>query len=215
MPGARDTELLNYIRSYGQTPPSPPQCQFNHWGLTVYLPPEPAQQCEPPADYVAFAQFMEQMLPHCRVFMSACPGTRGEDPQKVLQAFIDHFMTPSPDNPIPNFRRYGHKGHGQPYPIWFLKCFCNFLKERYPAADKAAAVPLLPPRAAVNPVGPPTPPASSPPKADNVMPFHSDRPPAVPERPRQERPQSTRANPFHEPGEVPPAIVEINLSLDD
>ena len=157
MPGARDTELLNYIRSYGQTPPSPPQCQFNHWGLTVYLPPELAQQFQPPADYVAFAEFMAQMLPHCRVFMSAYPGTRGEDPQKVLQAFIDHFMTPSPDNPIPNFRRYGHKGHGQPYPIWFLKCFCNFLKEHYPAADKAVAVPLLPPRSAVNPFGPPTP----------------------------------------------------------
>jgi hypothetical protein len=44
------------------------------------------------------------------------------------------------------------------------------------------------------------------------MPFHSDRPHVVPERPRQERPQSTHANPFHEPGEVPPAIVEINLS---
>jgi hypothetical protein len=50
MPGARDTELLNYIRSYDQTPPSPPQCQFNHWGLTVYLPPELAQQFEPPAE---------------------------------------------------------------------------------------------------------------------------------------------------------------------
>ena len=99
MPGARDTELLNYIRSYDQTPPSPPQCQFNHWGLTVYLPPELAQQFEPPADSVAFAEFMAQMLPHCRVFMSAWPGTRGEDPHKVLQAFIDHFMTPSPNNP--------------------------------------------------------------------------------------------------------------------
>ena len=74
MPGARDTELLNYIRSYDQTPPAPPQCQFNHWGLTVCLPPELAQQCEPPADSVAFAEFMEQMLPHCRVFMSALAG---------------------------------------------------------------------------------------------------------------------------------------------
>ena len=82
MPGARETELLNYIRSYDQTPPSPPQCQFNHWGLTVYLPPELANQCEPPADSVAFAEFMEQMLPHGRVFMSAYPGTRGEDPQQ-------------------------------------------------------------------------------------------------------------------------------------
>jgi hypothetical protein len=45
--------------------------------------------------------------------------------------------------------------------------------------------------------------------------LRSDRPPAVPKRPRQERPQPTRANPFHEPGEVPPAIVEINLSLGD
>src|ERR1700730_9674160 len=112
MPGARDTELLNNTRSAGQAPPSPPQCQFNHWGLTVYLPPELAKQFEPPADYVAFAEFMEQMLPQCRVFMSAYPGTRAEDPHKILQAFIDHFMTPSPDNPIPNFRRYGHKGHG-------------------------------------------------------------------------------------------------------
>jgi hypothetical protein len=33
MPDARDTELLNHIRSYGQTPPPPPECQFNHWGL--------------------------------------------------------------------------------------------------------------------------------------------------------------------------------------
>jgi hypothetical protein len=201
MPGARDTELLNYIRSYGQTPPSPPQCQFNHWGLTVSLPPELAKQFEPPADYVAFAEFMEQMLPHCRVFMSAYPGTRGEDPHKVLQAFINHFMTPSPDNPIPNFRRYGHKGHGQPYPIWFLKCFCNFLKERYPAANKAKEVPLLPPRDAVNPFGPPTPPPSSPPKRDKVVPFHSDRPPAGPARPRKERPQPTPENPFQQTGE--------------
>jgi hypothetical protein len=30
-----------------------------------------------------------------------------------------------------------------------------------------------------------------------------------------QRAQSTRANPFHEPGEVPPAIVDINLSLND
>jgi hypothetical protein len=50
---------------------------------------------------------------------------------------------------------------------------------------------------------------------DKVVPLRSDRPHAVPERPRKERPQSTRANPFHEPGEVPPAIVEINLSLGD
>jgi hypothetical protein len=132
VPGARDTELLNYIGSYGQTPPAPPECQFNHWGLTVYLAPELAKQFEPPADYLAFAEFMEQMLPQCRVFMSACPGTRGEDPQKVLQAFIDHFMTLSPDKPVPNFRRYGHKGHGQPYPIWFLKCFCNFIEGTLP-----------------------------------------------------------------------------------
>ena len=27
--------------------------------------------------------------------------------------------------------------------------------------------------------------------------------------------KSPNANPFHEPGEVPPAIVEINLSLND
>ena len=144
---------------------------------------------------------MEQMLPHCRVFMSAYPGTRDKDPQKVLQAFIDHFMTPSPDNPIPNFRRYRHKGHGQPYPIWFLKCVCNFLKERYPVAGKAKEVPLLPPRAAVNPFGPPTPPASSPPTGDTVVPFQSDRPHAGPERPRKERPPPTPANPFKQPGE--------------
>ncbi len=125
MSGARDTELLNYIRSYDQTPLSPPQCQFNHWGLTVYLPLELAQQFEPPADYVAFAEFMEQMLPHCRAFMSAYPGTRDEDPQKVLQAFIDHFTTPSPDNPIPNFRRYGHKGHGQPNPGSYDPAFAD------------------------------------------------------------------------------------------
>jgi hypothetical protein len=202
MPGARDTELLNYIRSYGQTPPSPQECQFNHWGRTVYLSPELAKQFDPPADYLAFADFMEQMLPHCRGFMSSCPGTRAEDPQKVLQAFINHFMTPSPDNPIPNFRRYGHKGHGQPYPIWFLKCFCNFLKEHYPASGKAAEVPLPPPRSKVNPFGPATPPSSSPPKLDKVVPLRSDRPHAVPERPRQERPQRTRENSFYEPRET-------------
>ena len=167
MPGARDTELLNFMRSYDQTPPAPPQCQFNHWGLTVYLPPELAKQFEPPADSVAFAEFMEQMLPHCRVFMSVYTGTRAEDPHKVFPAFIDHFMTPSPANPIPNFRRYGHKGHGQPYPIWFLKCFSS----------------------------------SSPPKGDKVVPFHSDRPHAVPKRPRKERPQPTRENPFQQTGE--------------
>ena len=83
------------------------------------------------------------------------------------------------------------------------------------AGGEAAAVPLLPPRAAVDPFGPPTPPSSSPPKADNVMPFHSDRPPVVPERPRQERPRPTRANPFHAPGEVSPAIIKINLDDDE
>jgi hypothetical protein len=107
----------------------------------------------------------------------------------------------TPNNPIPNFRRYGHKGHGQPYPNWFLKCFCNFLKERYPAANKATEVPLLPPRAAVNPFGPPVPPASSPPTGDKVVPFQSDRPHAGPERPRKERPQPNPANPFQQPGE--------------
>lgn len=30
-----------------------------------------------------------------------------------------------------------------------------------------------------------------------------------------QRAQSTRANPFHQPGEVPPAIIDINLSLND
>jgi hypothetical protein len=131
-----------------------------------------------------------------------------------LQAFIQHFLTPSPDNPIPNYQRYGHKGHGQPYPIWFLKCFCNFLKEHYPAAGQAQDVPMLPPRQAVDPFGPPTPPSSSPPKVDKVVPLRPDQINAVPERPRPERPQSTRANPFFEPGDVPPASVEIKLSLD-
>jgi hypothetical protein len=215
MPDARDSELLNHIRSYGQTPPPPPECQFNHWGLTVYLAPELAKQFEPPADPPAFAEFMERMLRHCRVFMSAYPGTRGENPHKVLQAFIHHFLTPSPDNPIPNYQRYGHKGHGQPYPIWFLKCFCNFLKEHYPAAGQAQDVPLLPPRSAVDPFGPATPPSSSPPKVDKVVPLHSERPHAVPERPRPERPQRTRANPFRQPEEAQFALKENKLSLND
>ena len=107
MPNARDTELLNCIRSYDQ---SPPKCQFDHWGLTVLLPPELAKQFEAPARHLAFCSFFEQMLPHCRTFISACPGTRAEKPEEVLQAFINHFVTPSKDNPIPNFQRYGHKG---------------------------------------------------------------------------------------------------------
>jgi hypothetical protein len=37
MSGARDTELLNYIRSYGQTEASRPPCKFEHWGITVTL----------------------------------------------------------------------------------------------------------------------------------------------------------------------------------
>jgi hypothetical protein len=60
---------------------------------------------------------------------------------------------------------------------------------------------LLAPRPAVNPFGPPTPPSSSPPKEDKVVPFHADRPHAGPERPRKERPQPTRENPFQQPGE--------------
>ena len=138
-----------------------------------------------------------------------------------MQAFIQHFLTPSPDNPIPNYQRYGHKGHGQPYPIWFLKCFCNFLKEHYPAAGKAQDVPMLPPRQAVDPFGPATPPSSSPPKGDKVVLLRPDQINAVPERPRPERPQRTRANPFVEPEEkrdvahVQPAPVEIKLHLYD
>ena len=164
MSDARDTELLNYIRSYGQTEASPPPCKFEHWGLTVILSPKLAKQFEPPADHVVFADFMEEMLPHCQAFRSTYPGTRAEDAHKVMQAFIDHFVTPSKDNPIPNFQRYGHKGRAQPYAIWFLKCFCNFLKERYPVAHKTTEVPLLPPRAAVYPFGPAAPPSSSPPR---------------------------------------------------
>ena len=203
MPNARDTELLNCIRSYDQ---SPPKCQFDHWGITVFLPPELAKQFEAPARHLAFSLFFQQMLPHCRTFISACPGTRAEDPEEVLQAFINHFVTPSKDNPIPNFQRYGHKGQGQPYAIWFLKCFCNFLKEHYPASGKAKDVPLLPSREPVNPFGPAAPPSSSPQK---VVPLRSDRPNAVPERPRKERPQPTPENPFHEWDEL--AIIEIPL----
>jgi hypothetical protein len=114
MPDARDTELLKYIRAYGQSPPPPPPCKFEHWGATVVLSPELAKQFEPPADALAFAEFMAQMLPHCRRFISGYPGTRGEDHEKVLQAFTDHFLTPSPGNPIPNFRRYGHKAEHCP-----------------------------------------------------------------------------------------------------
>jgi hypothetical protein len=211
MPNARDTELLKYIRSYDQTPP---KSQFDHWGLTVFLPPELAKQFEAPADRVAFSSFFEQMLPDCRAFMSACPGTRAEDPEKVLQAFIDHFLTRSKDNPIPNFRRYGHKGRAQPYAIWFLKCFCNFLKEHYPASGKAKDGPLLPSRELVNPFGPVAPPSSSLQTVDNiVVPLRSDRPNAVPERARKERPQRTRENPFHEAGEGwDDGIAEIILS---
>ncbi len=85
MPNARDTELLNCIRSYDQ---SPPKCQFDHWGVTVFLPPELAKQFEAPARHIAFSSFFQQMLPHCRTFISACPGTGAEDPEEVLQAFI-------------------------------------------------------------------------------------------------------------------------------
>jgi hypothetical protein len=213
MPDPRDTELLKYIRAYDQAPPSPPPCQFDHWGLTVFLPPELAKQFEPPADELAFAEFMEQMLPHCRAFMSVCRGTRAEDHEKVFQA----FLTPSPNNPIPNFRRYGHKGRAQPYAIWFLKCFCNFLKERYPVSGKGPEVPLLPTRIAVYPFGPPNPPSSSPPM-DKVVPFRSDRPNAMPERARPEPPQPSGENPFQPPGEGRPVAnlsIELNMSIDD
>jgi hypothetical protein len=210
MPSARDTELLKYIRSYDQTLPSPPQCQFDHWGLTVFLPPEMAKQFEAPADRMVFSSFFEQMLPHCRTFIATCPGTRAEDPQNVLQTFIDHFLTPSKDNPIPNFRRYGHKGGAQPYAIWFLKCFCNFLKEHYRASGKAKEGPLLPTREPVNPFGPVASPSSSLQKVNNiVVPLRSDRPNAVPERARKERPQPTRENPFHDWDE--PSIIELKL----
>jgi hypothetical protein len=37
----------------------------------------------------------------------------------------------------------------------------------------------------------------------------------APERPRKERPRPTRANPFHAPGEVSPAIIKINLDDDE
>jgi hypothetical protein len=57
---------------------------------------------------------------------------------------------------------------------------------------RGSAVAAAPP--AVNPFGPPTPSSSSPPKVDKVVPLRSDRPHAVPEKPRKERPQSTRAN---------------------
>jgi hypothetical protein len=162
---------------------------------------------------MAFSSFFEQMLPDCRVFIAACPGTRAEDPEEVLQAFINHFVTPPKDNPIPNFRRYGHKGQGRPYAIWFLKCFCNFLKEHYPASGKAKDGPLLPSREPVNPFGPVAPPSSSPQTADNIVPLRSDRPNAVPERATKERPQPTRENPFHEPGDGwdESAIIEIPL----
>jgi hypothetical protein len=136
MSGARDTELLNYIRSYGQTEASQPPCKFEHWGITVTLSPKLAKQSEPPADHVVFAEFMEEMLPHCQAFRSAYPGTRAEDTHKVMQAFIDHFLTPSKDNPIPNFQRYGHKGRAQPYCIWFLKCFCNFSQGTLPGGPQ-------------------------------------------------------------------------------
>lgn len=220
MSGARDTELLNYIRSFGQTEASPPPCKFEHWGIMVTLSPKLAKQSEPPADHVVFAEFMEEMLPHCQAFRSTYPGTRAEDTHKVMQAFIDHFLTPSKDNPIPNFQRYGHKGRAQPYAIWFLKCFCNFLKERYPVARKATAVPSLPPRAAVYPFGPATPPPSSPATLAKVLPLQPSSPPAVPKSPTKKRPLPTGLNPFERPGEgwdaanFQPAHAEIKLSLN-
>ncbi len=60
---------------------------------------------------------------------------------------------------------------------------------------------LVPAHAPVNPFGPPTPPASSPPKGHKVVPFQSDRAHAGPEGPRKERPQPTPANPCQQPGE--------------
>jgi hypothetical protein len=89
-------------------------------------------------------------------------------------------------------------------------CFCERIKLIERAAGKAAAVPLLPPRSAVNPFGPPTPSSSSPPKVYGPI----GRTACRKDQGRND-PQSTRANPFHEPGEVPAAIVDINLSLND
>jgi transposase len=62
-------------------------------------------------------------------------------------------------------------------------CFCERINLVERAAGKVAAVPLLPPRSAVNPFGPASPLSSSPPKVDNIMPFHSDQPHAIRERP--------------------------------
>src|SRR5580704_8226162 len=132
----------------------------------------------------------------------------GESRQQLDQIALHDTLVGQSD---PELAPVRPQRHGQPYPIWFLKCFCNFLKEHYPVPSKATEVPLLPPRPAVNPFGPPTPPASSPPTGDNVMPFQSDRPHAGPERPRKERPQPTPENPFHEPGEVQPDSVEIKF----
>jgi hypothetical protein len=215
MPDARDTELLKYIRSYGQSEASPPPCEFEHWGASVVLSPELAKQFEPPADPLAFAEFMEEMLLHCRRFMSGYPGTRSEDHEKVLQAFTDHFLTPSKDNPIPNFRRYGHKGRAQPYGVWFLKCFCNFLKERYPVSNKAREVPMLPPPSAINPFGPHTPASSSPQTLSNVVPLQPAPPLVVPKWPTMEPPQPSRENPFHQPAANRPPTIKLGLNLGE
>ena len=219
MSGARDTELLNYIRTFGQTEASSPPCKFEHSGITVSLSPKLAKQFEPPADHMAFAEFMEEMLPHCEAFRSTYPGTRAENTQKVLQAFMDHFLTPTTDNPTRSFQRYGHKGRAQPYGIWFLKCFCNFLKERYPSRPQVhgGAVAPAPPSGKSFRSGHPTP----------FIAATVSESPAAPSRRTARRsqssppkpPQSTRVNPFHQPGcdaaNAPPAPEEFICAPND
>ena len=82
-----------------------------------------------------------------------------------------------------------------------LKMLLQFLEGTLPGRGQGhgSAVAAAPRRG--KPFGPPTPPASSPPKGDKVVPFQSDWPHFVPERPRKERPQPTPANPFQRPGE--------------
>ena len=222
MSGARDTELLNYIRSYGQTEASPPPCKFEHWGITVTLSPKLAKQSEPPADHVVFAEFMEEMLPHCRGIQVDLSrhARRGyaQGDAGVHRSLLDAIQGQSdpelsalrPQRPSPT--------------VWHLvpQMLLQFSKGTLPGGPQDhGQCPYSRPAHAVYPFGPATPPPSSPPTLAKVLPLQPGSPPTVPERPTKKRPLPTGLNPFEQPGKrwdaanFQPAHAEIKLSLNE
>lgn len=124
--------ILDWVRSGAFDKPyskDQPLLAWSRWGVEISWKLEDLIFAK--VDQFKFEEVLEAAYPKLVEFIAACPNTKSLDPDDVIQEFLNHFMMPTPKDPVRKFMRYGRKGFTQGYQIFFMIAFCNHLTERY------------------------------------------------------------------------------------